>query len=83
MPLSGLGDLAPLSALADLATTAPSQTPAPGPGTADTGPSWLTGKFAQITTVGLGLILILVGLFQFRAVREVTGQAARTAAIAA
>jgi hypothetical protein len=49
---------------------------------ADNGPGWLTGTLAQYVTIGLGLILIIAGLFQFKSVAEGTGFAAK-AAIAA
>jgi hypothetical protein len=50
---------------------------------AASGPSWLTGDLAQYVTIGLGLILIIAGLFQFKTVQTATGYAAKAGAAAA
>ena len=50
---------------------------------ATSGPSWLTGTLAQYVTIGLGLILIIAGLFQFKGVQSATGYAAKAGAAAA
>lgn len=77
MSLGSLPDLAALPLLG-----AGSAAPASGTGAAasNSGPSWLTGKLAQYVTIGLGLILIIAGLFQFKTVEAVTTTAVKAAA---
>jgi hypothetical protein len=78
-PLSDLlQGLNPLPSLSGGAT-------APAKATPDTatGPGWLTSTLAQYVTIGLGLILIIAGLFQFKAVQQGTGFAAKAAVAAA
>lgn len=53
------------------------------PASVSPGPSFLTGTLAKYVTIGLGLILIIVGLFQFKTVQTVTGAVGKAAATAA
>lgn len=75
------GILPELPSLGGGSTANPAQSGTPS-GANTNGPAWLTGTLAQYVTIGLGLILIIAGLFQFKSVQEGTGFAAK-AAIAA
>lgn len=79
--MNPLNPLSSLGALPDL--SGGQSAPAASTGTGTQGPDWLTGKLAQYVTIVLGLILIIVGLFQFRTVQTVTGAAAKGAIAAA
>jgi len=78
---SGLPNLS--STLSSLPSLVGGGTPAPTQDSTGAGPSWLQGKLPQYVTIGLGLVLIVAGLFQFKQVQQVTGAAAKGAAIAA
>jgi predicted metal-binding membrane protein len=43
------------------------------------GPSWLTGKLAQISIIVLGLLLIAAGVFSFDKTKELVLKGAKTA----
>ena len=84
MPLTTLNPLTPLAGGTNNSSTPAAQpTTAIASSTAANGPSWLTGTLAQYVTIGIGAILIIAGLFQFKSVREVSGYAAKTGAAAA
>lgn len=75
-----MNPLSPLTSLGALPSlTGGNSAPATSTGTGTQGPDWLTGKLAQYVTIILGLILIIVGLFQFKTVATVTGAAATAA----
>jgi hypothetical protein len=72
--------LNPLSVLGALPSLTGGQSaPASTADTSTQGPSWLTGKLSQYVTIILGLILIIIGLTQFKGVQTVTKAAAAVA----
>jgi hypothetical protein len=77
LPLNPLSALGPLDTLNSITGGPQDQTASPSPAATTAGPSWLTGKLAQIVVILIGVVLIGAGLFQFKPVQQITGAAAK------